>query len=184
MSRQLFVAGMWWRTRRGKPVYDLPPSDNRRIIAGCQTGFIAIALWPAVAPPATTLAAGVFAAPLIASFARDWLVVSGAIEVDSTAYLRWRHRFKQAVEHWLPFSARVVGALVGAVILARAAPHFTTWEVYLYATGLQDLRLAAWILAIIFALALIYFTLGIAGRAAALVVIGLALLDMQASGVL
>ena len=111
-------------------------------------------------------------------------MVSGAIEVDSTAYLRWRHRFKQAVEHWLPFSARVVGALVGAVILARAAPHFTTWEVYLYATGLQDLRLAAWILAIIFALALICFTLGIAGRAAALVVIGLALLDMQASGVL
>ena len=182
VSRQLFVAGIWWRTHRDKPVYQLPPSDNRRIIAGCQTGFIAIVLWPVLSPPATMLAAVLFAIPLVASFGRDWLVVSGVIDADSAAYHLWRNRIKRVVEWWLPFAARVAGALAGATMLARAAPQFTTWEVYLYATGMQNIRLAPWLIALVFAASLVLFALGIAGRVASLFVIGLAVLDMQACG--
>jgi CDP-diacylglycerol---glycerol-3-phosphate 3-phosphatidyltransferase len=182
VSRQLFVAGMWWRMRRNKPVYDLPPSENRRITAGCQTGFIAVALWPIVSPPATTLAAVIFATPLAAGFVRDWLVVSGVVDPESTVYLRWRSRTKRTVEHWLPFLARIAGLLVGALILARGAPHFTTWEVYLHSYGLQNLRITVWILASVFTLALLFYVPGIVGRVAAILVITLAALDMQAAG--
>ena len=38
------LAGLWLRKRRGAPIYDLPPSVNRRVIAGLQMGFLAVIL--------------------------------------------------------------------------------------------------------------------------------------------
>ena len=184
VSRQLFVAGMWWRTRRGKTVHELPPSDNRRITAGCQTSFIAVVLWPILSPPATSLAAAVFAIPLLASFGRDWLVVSGAIDAGSPTYQRVRDVAKRIAEWWLPFAARVAGTATAVILLLRAAPNFTTWEVYFYGFGLQDLRTAVTVAAAISAVSLPFFALGIVGRLAAIVVFGLATLDIQASGLL
>lgn len=182
VSRQLFVAGIWWRRRRHLPVYDLPPSDNRRITAGCQTGFISVALWPVIGPAATTLAAVVFAIPLVASFGRDWLVVSGAVDPGSARYVRFRKASKQLLEQWLPLLSRIAGTVIAAAILMRGAPNFTAWEVYFDALGLRDLRILVLLLAAIFGLALLCYALGIVGRLAALFVIALAILDMQATG--
>jgi CDP-diacylglycerol--glycerol-3-phosphate 3-phosphatidyltransferase len=76
LSRPLFIGGIWWRNRQGKPVYALPPSSYRRLAAGFQMGFVSVMLSPLFSPPITTIAAVVFAAPFMAGFIRDWLVVS------------------------------------------------------------------------------------------------------------
>lgn len=116
VSRPLFVLGLWLRQRAGKPVYDLPPSDNRRIIAGLQTGFVAVVLWPILAASVTQFASYLFAIPLILSFGRDWLVVSGAIDASSPAYAARRSLAKRVIEGWLPLVARLLGALTVALL--------------------------------------------------------------------
>lgn len=124
VSRQLFVAGLWLRQRRGLPNRELPPSDNRRIIAGFQTGFLSVMFWPLLTPAVTHLAAWLFAVPLIYSFGRDWLVVSHVIDPDGGSYLWWRRTMKRGFEQILPLIARLGGCaamllLVGAVVQGR-----------------------------------------------------------------
>jgi CDP-diacylglycerol--glycerol-3-phosphate 3-phosphatidyltransferase len=181
VSRQLFVAGMWLLNRRGKPVYDLPPSENRRIIAGFQTGFLTVVLWPILSPPLTRFMALAFAIPLVASFGRDWLVVSGVLDPDAPAYLRGRRIVKRVVEGWLPLVARVGGALLGAGLLWRNAPSFAAWQASLDAAGIADALGAIWAAVALIAPALLFFALGSAARLAAIFVIALAFLDISAA---
>ena len=117
VSRPLFVLGIWLRQRAAKPVHDLPPSDHRRIIAGLQTSFVAATLWPVLAPPLTLFASYLFALPLVLSFGRDWLVVSGVVDPAAPAYQSARFAGKRIVEGWLPLAARVLGAGVAMMIL-------------------------------------------------------------------
>ena len=126
LARYLFVVGLWQRRRRGLPLHPIPPSAQRRINAGLQMGFMGIILLPVFAPPATTLAAPIFAAALFASFARDWLVVSGRLDPQTDAYQRWRERLGRWMFHWLPLPLRAlaVGAAV-SLVLADA----TLWPV-------------------------------------------------------
>ncbi len=121
-GRQLFVLGMWLLRRAGKPVYELPPSEHRRMIAGFQTGFITVVLWP-LWPPAVTLpAAYVMAVPLVFSFGRDWLVVSGVVDAASEGYRRARAWGKLVIEGWLPLGApRLCSAARAAYPLASGA---------------------------------------------------------------
>lgn len=79
VARYLFVAGRWLRRRRGLPVSDLPPRRSRRVLAGLQMAFVALALSPAVGTPLTTAGAALVAAPFVAGFVRDWLHVSGRL---------------------------------------------------------------------------------------------------------
>ncbi len=128
LGRQLFVLGMWLLRRAGKPVYDLPPSEHRRMIAGFQTGFITVVLWP-LWPPAVTLpAAYVMAIPLIFSFGRDWLVVSGVVDAASQGYQRARAWGKVVIEGWLPLVARLAAAVLALPLLWQAAPAFAPWQ--------------------------------------------------------
>ncbi|MFC7203887.1 CDP-alcohol phosphatidyltransferase family protein [Haloferax namakaokahaiae] len=79
VARYAFVAGLWWRARTGKPTFDLPPRESRRVLAGLQMAFVPLALAPGVAdqwiPELAALAAGA----LLLGFARDWLYVSGRL---------------------------------------------------------------------------------------------------------
>jgi CDP-diacylglycerol--glycerol-3-phosphate 3-phosphatidyltransferase len=120
LSRYLFLLGIWWRKQQGKPVYDLPPSAHRRMVAGFQMVFMSVMLWPVVYPPLTTLAGVVFAIPFVASFTRDWFVVSGRIDPASHAYLEARQRIAVVMTRWLPLLLRigVVTAAVGFVLPA------------------------------------------------------------------
>lgn len=120
VSRPLFAAGMWLRRRQGKPVHGLPPSDHRRLIAGVQTVFLSVALWPVWVPAVMRLAGALFALPLVLSFARDWLVVSGRLDAGSPGYARARRRAKALVEGWLPLPVRVGAALLAAALVWRA----------------------------------------------------------------
>jgi CDP-diacylglycerol--glycerol-3-phosphate 3-phosphatidyltransferase len=110
LGRQLFILGLWIRRRLNWPVLDLQPSDHRRLIAGFQTGFISIVLWPLWTDQVALYLAWLFAGPLIFSFGRDWLVVSTMVDVSSAHYQRIRQQTKKMVEQWLPPCLRLVGA--------------------------------------------------------------------------
>ncbi len=114
LARYLFVVGLWQRRRRGLPLHPIPPSAQRRINAGLQMGFMGMALLPVFAPSATMLAAPIFAAALFASFARDWLVVSGRLDPQTDAYQRWRERLGRWMFHWLPLPLRALA--IGAAM--------------------------------------------------------------------
>lgn len=177
LSRQLFVAGIWWRKRRGLPVYEMTPSANRRIVAGYQTGFISVALWPIFGPPVAPLAAVVFALPLIASFLRDWLVVSGEIDPAQPAYRKWRARLKDLIEGWLPTVARLGGTVLAVAILVQYLP---VWE-----AAWADRGALLWgvdRLAVLATVATVAYLFGVLGRLAALPLLALAWVDISVRG--
>ena len=181
-SRQLFIFGIWLRRRRGLPVYDMTPSANRRIIAGYQTGFISVTLWPNFTPPLSTLAAVIFGGVLTVSFVRDWLVVSGAIDPTSAAYTRTRAALKTLVEGWLPTASRAAGFVVLVALLVRELPAFPTWLPHLQQSAAASPATVAWLAAGVGVAAALPFLLGVVGRLAALGVATVAWLDVAANG--
>lgn len=108
VARYLFILGLWQRERRGLATRPLPPSAHRRIVAGFQMGFLAVVLWPILPAAAVTLAGTIFALATLASFSRDWLVVSGRIDPHSPAYHRWQKRLAVWIGGWLPLAARLL----------------------------------------------------------------------------
>jgi CDP-diacylglycerol--glycerol-3-phosphate 3-phosphatidyltransferase len=182
LSRQLFIFGIWLRERRGLPVYEMTPSANRRIVAGYQTGFLSLALWPSFHPPLSTVAATVFALPLIASFGRDWLVVSGALDPASESYQRGRALLKDLLEGWLPLVARIVSFVLVAMLLLAELPDFPTWLPHLQSVGWASAGFWLWLLVIVTIPAAIAILLGVVGRLAAFPLMLVAWLDVAANG--
>ncbi len=82
LAYYLFVLGIWLRQKRGLPVLSLRSRPSRRIIAGCQMGLVAVALFPVFHPAFSFLAAYIFMSPLLFGFLRDWLVVSCRLQTD------------------------------------------------------------------------------------------------------
>lgn len=117
LVRYLFVAGLWARTWRGLPNFDLPASRTRRLGAGFQMAFFCLALWPIFGPPATTIAGSLFVAPILVGFVRDWLVVSGALSPAGPAYQRLQQA-RNAVWAWLPPLLRLIGGSTALLALA------------------------------------------------------------------
>ena len=113
-ARFLFLLGLWIRKQRGLPVHPLTESRSRRPIAGLTMGFMTAMLWPIVKPPASILAGLLFMLPFGASFLRDWLVVSGAIDPRSERYLRLRSWLETTLIGYLPVIVRfsLAGLLV------------------------------------------------------------------------
>ncbi len=152
VSRPLFVLGIWLRQRAAKPVYDLPPSDHRRVIAGLHTSFVAAVLWPVLAAPITLYASYLYAVPLVLSFGRDWLVVSGVIDATSSGYLARRRAAKRIVEGWLPLAARLVGGGLALYFLWQGGVTTALDPLWLLAAGCFLLgavsRVAALLLAV------------------------------------
>ncbi|WP_224336960.1 CDP-alcohol phosphatidyltransferase family protein [Haloprofundus halobius] len=83
LARYAFGLGRYLRRRRGAPVHDLPPRVSRRLLAGLQMAFLAVALSPLVGPAVRTTGATVFGGALLLGFARDWLYVSGRVGDDA-----------------------------------------------------------------------------------------------------
>jgi CDP-diacylglycerol---glycerol-3-phosphate 3-phosphatidyltransferase len=182
LARQLFIAGIWWRERQGLPVYDLTPSGNRRIVAGYQTGFLSVALWPIWTAELVQFASIIFAIPLFASFARDWLVVSGILDPTSPRYLQQRQQAKSLLEGWLPLAARLGGTMLATYLLWRDYFITATWLPYLQQQGLPSPSLWLALFTLLFLVALPPFLLGVLGRVVAIFIIGLAVLDILAQG--
>jgi CDP-diacylglycerol--glycerol-3-phosphate 3-phosphatidyltransferase len=176
LARYLFVFGIWWRKQYGKPVYDLPFSVTRRLLAGFQMGFIAVMLWPGVYPPGTTLAGVVFAVPFLAIFTRDWLIVSGHINPASSTYITNRRKLVIILTYWLPVLLRIVVAISTMSLIITAVLPIPD------SAKLTD---ADPILTIIVGLACISMLLvvfGVAGRLVMLGLISLAALFILGNG--
>lgn len=76
-ARYVFKAGVAWRRRRGRPVFDLPESSLRKVLAGTQMAFLSVVLVPVVPVDLAWTVAPAVLAPSLAVFVRDFLVVTG-----------------------------------------------------------------------------------------------------------
>lgn len=76
LARYFFVVGIEIRRRTRQPVRDLDPSRLRRLLAGSQMGFLAVALWPQIPEAFSQTAAYPFGAMTLAMFLRDWRFAS------------------------------------------------------------------------------------------------------------
>ena len=117
LLRYGFLLGQWVRRRQGKPIHALPESAFRRLVAALFLGFISVILWPIVHPPGTTLAATLFAVPLVLSFSRDWLVTSGQIDPQSARYQEKQRRFVTFTTGQLPLLLRAIVAIAGTLMV-------------------------------------------------------------------
>lgn len=130
LARYLFVIGIWWRQRQARPIFDLTESRFRRLIAGYNMGFLTVALWPILTRDAVTVGAAVFVTPLLLIFWRDWLVVSGRLNPDDSAYQRWREQIHLWGAGWLPLGCRVAIAVTAVTtgvwpLSGQINPHWT-----------------------------------------------------------
>jgi len=125
VSRYAYLFGGWIVRLRGRPLGSLPPSVSRRPIAGLTMGFTSAVLWPILPARLTHVAAYIFAVPISFSFIRDWLVVSGAIDSDSSGYTRLRTTAKRWLLHWLPLALRLLtlGAGLALITLQMRNPQ-------------------------------------------------------------
>ncbi|MEX0787663.1 MAG: CDP-alcohol phosphatidyltransferase family protein [Anaerolineales bacterium] len=111
--RYLYLLGVWALGQLGISPRPVPPSTARRVIASLQSGFVVGVLLPISGSPSSVVAAGVIAAALLASFGRDTLVVSGAVDVGSDGYRRIVAGMRLILLRALPVGLRV--ALAGAL---------------------------------------------------------------------
>jgi CDP-diacylglycerol--glycerol-3-phosphate 3-phosphatidyltransferase len=167
LARYLFILGIWWRTRQGQPVYDLPPSAARRIIAGFQMGFSTAMLWPIIYPPGTILAGIVFAIPFVASFSRDWLIVSGRINLTSPPYLAIKRIVATLVARWLPVPLRALVVMAVASLIIPASRSIADQATLFIWPGLPLPSLIAPIIGGMAIVTTAMLALGVAGRLAA-----------------
>ncbi len=173
LARYWFVAGLWWRRKNNRPVYDLTASRYRRLIAGYNMGFLSVALWPIMNRAAVTVGAAVFVPPLLLIFARDWLVASGRLDPSRPTYLAWRGAIERLGAGWLPVVARLVIAVTAVTTGSWPlwGPINTGWAEVLLEWGWPPSAAptAALVLAIIAGLTLVPVVLGIWARWLALI---------------
>ncbi len=158
----LFRLGVWIRQWSSKPARELHASTSRRPIAGLMMGYLSVMLWPIVEPPATTFAGLFFLVPFLASFIRDWLVVSGAVDPHGERYVRWRMRARSVLLRWVPLPVRAM--LVLTLIQQSIEGSARLGEALI-------LRESVWPLIMLEAFLGVMIGLGVAGRAAAFVLL-------------
>lgn len=161
LARYAFVAGMWVLNRSGHATRPLPESISRRPIAGLTMGFTSAMLWPIMTPEVGNLAGCLFAVPFAASFSRDWLVVSGAVNPQSSGYQALRRGAKDICLRWLPIVLRLTAAVA-------LVPSTVGW-IESSAAGSPWSISARAVLAITQAVTGVLLIIGAAGRTAALV---------------
>jgi CDP-diacylglycerol--glycerol-3-phosphate 3-phosphatidyltransferase len=110
-----FMAGVYWRRFHDLPLYPLAPSALRRTLAGCQMGFVALALWPTLAAPLTRWLGLFFMLPLLIGFVLDWWQVSGRYDPLSPANAARRLKFLSVLE--FPVLPGLRLALAAALVL-------------------------------------------------------------------
>lgn len=186
VSRWLFIAGQKLRERRGKPVYDMPPSVHRRIIAGFQMGFMSAALWPIIPAAGSKIAATVFGMATAVSFLRDWLIVSGQLNPAAPAYLRMRRQAYLWLVKWLPVVWRGT-AVLGIIAILSALPQLfppDEWTHLLASWRMPHPQLWAVLTSVVAIVATVAIGLGAMGRLAGLLLVFPIGFDMVVNGLL
>ena len=186
VSRWLFIAGQKLRERQGKPVYAMPPSVHRRIVAGFQMGFMSAALWPIIPAAGAKIAATVFGVATAVSFLRDWLIVSGQLNPAAPAYLRWRRQAYLWLVKGLPVVWRVMAVIGMAVILSTLPQLFPPdeWTRLLASWHLPQPQMWAVLTSVVALAATAAVGLGAIGRLAGLALVFPIGFDMVIHGLL
>lgn len=122
VARYLFMCGIWWLKRMGRPVDPLTTSPARRFLAGFQMGLCASVLMPVFSPPGTMIVATLFMIPFIVGFLRDWLVVSRSINSQSHRYQSMERYLNNVFIEWMPLPLR-------AVLLVLVLIYFLNGEI-------------------------------------------------------
>ena len=161
LAYYVFSAGIRVRRRVGRMVIPLEPRRAARLIAGFNMGFVGTALLPIYRPPATTIAAMVFMAPLLAGFLRDWLVVSGRIKTGASQPAPWEEMWQCLFREGLPVILRAVLLLSSLAALEKTAAFFSgnaEGPFYIFGPIVRPILL----------LSIVLVSLGVMGRLAAL----------------
>ncbi len=114
-----FTLGKWYRLQHNKPVYTLPADPGRPLLAGLQMGFLSVSILPIFPPEVTRTAAIIFGVPLLVTFLRDWLIVSGRYH---TVTVRFPHLFHAVQTYFQSIGLPVLRLLIvvcGLVFLTR-----------------------------------------------------------------
>jgi CDP-diacylglycerol--glycerol-3-phosphate 3-phosphatidyltransferase len=172
-ARYLFVGGIWWRKRRRMPLYAAPPSVHRRLLAGGLMGFLTVMLWPIVPASMSRLAAVVIGIPVLLSFLRDWLIVSGRLSPASSTYERAKTRAYTLIARRLPLIWRGLLAASMAGILLSSRPWHTppAWVLLFQSWRLPRPEFLATCWVVLAAICLVLTVIGAAGRLAGLVLL-------------
>ena len=178
VARYLFVFGIRWRERTGKPVLELPFSFNRRIIGGFMAGFLSVALLPLFSRPATTIAGTIFALSVLASFVQDWLVVSRRVDPAKRPSQETQPAQGCILIDWILLGLRLSVAAVAAIGII--SQELTVWVGFLAPYSGQGCFVAVAVVGIAAATML---TIGAAGRLAAFALLVVACLDTLDSGI-
>ena len=152
-------------------IRDRPDSESRRPIAGLTLGFSSAAIWPIVTRPGMTLAALFFLIPFSFSFVRDWLVVSGGMDPESSGYVSIRKRVKSIAFKWFPLIIRGL-VLVGMIcVLILSESGVLMYPLPGIGDGFQSMLPLENVLSLMLLLASVLWLLGIAGRFTAFLVV-------------
>ena len=117
LAYYFFIAGIYWRQKKSRPVYPLLPSQLRRAFAGFQMGFVALALIPLFPAKATKLLGTAFMLPILIGFAFDWLIVSGRVIGTSAPIQKLLRRIDLLSKNLLQPALRfTVGLLVVSLL--------------------------------------------------------------------
>jgi len=156
LAYYLFQAGLIWRKRHRLPVYPLNKNPERRALAGFQMGFLAVVLWPILAPPATVVAGLAFMLPLLIGFGIDWFSCSGLIKQDAPG-----------AQHYFACTTTLIQAyLLPFLRLALCALFFITLQQKLIVPANSPAEL---FLILLMSMCCVMILLGILGRLSALV---------------
>ena len=179
LAYYLFHLHRGWRMWSGQPVGALPDSRRRGIIGGFQAGFLCGLLWPIFEPPATTLAACMFAVPLTASFGRDWLALVGWIRRHPQRYTRLHRLISIVALEVVPVLARIAMTVLAAALLVGTGNGSVLLWTDVAVNTVQPVALAGTVVVLVLA-ALV--ALGAAGQVAAFLLLLLASLDTVWTG--
>jgi CDP-diacylglycerol--glycerol-3-phosphate 3-phosphatidyltransferase len=157
--------GIWFRATKAKPLIELKPYPQARLMAGLQMGFVSVTLFPILKPPITTLAAIVFMIPFLLGFLRDWLVICGHIQTDACQRASWENKLYRSVTRWFPLILRGFIGITGFAVATRtyAAASGLTQEM-----ASQGLFFRDFMVEVVFILLVIFVVLGLMGRISAI----------------
>lgn len=172
-ARYLFLLGIWWRKRLGKPVYDLPPSVHRRVMAGMLMGMMTVVLWPIVPPQMAKLGGLVMAVPLLLGFTRDWLFTTGTLTGSESSYRYIQDKLYRLMALQLPLFWRLLLTFSMVMILLAAQPWYMpqAWVDLLHSWGIPLPALFGAVLSLTAVGAALMVLFGFAGRVGAILLL-------------
>jgi CDP-diacylglycerol--glycerol-3-phosphate 3-phosphatidyltransferase len=172
LARYFFLAGLWLRKKRSLPNHGMPHSWHRRIFAGFQMGFMSVVLWPILPAAAATIAGTIFALATSASFLRDWLVVVGWLDPQSSQYRQRQPQIYRLFATVLPPIIRLIfaGCVVALITQSDTPWQPVGWTALFTSWHLPWPAALASFFAVAGLTAAVMITLGIMGRTMTLVV--------------